>query len=188
MVSSRSPVPEALGRVTSPAVTAAVQLLMVVPAGAASWMTTSRASLGPSLVTMIVYTTSSPGMNTCCVSSAKALDTETAATGAAGIGTVVQSSQPGTGSGVVVVTSTVLLRSAVRPEPVASVTSYTTSAPLGNSAMVSARFPVPEALGKSTVPAVAAAVQLLMAVPVGASSATDTFTASSGPLLVMVMV
>src|SRR5690606_27258106 len=100
----------------------------------------------------------------------------------------VQSSQAGSGSGVIVVTSTVLLKSAVRPEPVVKVTSYTTSAPFGSNAMVSARFPAPEVVVRSTVPAVTVAVQLLIAVPDGASSATDTFTASSGPLLVMVMV
>src|SRR5690606_804429 len=101
---------------------------------------------------------------------------------------VIQSSQPGTASGVTEVTSTVLLRSAVRPDAVVTVTSYTTSAPLGSSAMVSARLPEPETLVRSTVPWVTAAVQLLIVVPSGASSATSTFTASSGPLLVTLMV
>src|SRR5690606_2782537 len=66
--------------------------------------------------------------------------------------------------------------------------SYTTSAPSGSSAMVSARLPEPETLVRSTVPWVTAAVQLLIVVPSGASSATSTVTAASGPLLVTLMV
>src|SRR5690606_1949790 len=61
MVWWRSPVPDASGSVTSPVVTAALQALMVVSAGAVSSTATSLASLGPSFVTVIVYTTSSPG-------------------------------------------------------------------------------------------------------------------------------
>src|SRR5690606_34789315 len=52
-----------LGEFTDTVVSLAVQLLMVVPVGAVSTMFTSCASLGPLLVTVIVYSTDSPLMS-----------------------------------------------------------------------------------------------------------------------------
>jgi hypothetical protein len=54
-------VPLAFDKVADPLVTTAVQLLIVVPVGAVSATVTLEASLGPLLVTVMLYATVVPG-------------------------------------------------------------------------------------------------------------------------------
>src|SRR5690606_17230419 len=95
-----SPVPLVFGKVTVPVVTTAVQLLMVVPVGAVSTMFTSCASLGPLLVTVIVYSTLSPGVYSVCPAVLVTFTVTMSACGSGVNGGVSQSSQVGSGSSV----------------------------------------------------------------------------------------
>src|SRR5690606_2385452 len=106
-----SPVPEALGRVTVPVVTAAVQPVIVVPAGAVCWMFTACASLGPWLVTVMVYSTDSPGTYSVWPASLVTFTVSISACGSGVSGGASHCGQSGSGSSVGVVTVTALMRS-----------------------------------------------------------------------------
>src|SRR5690606_39851232 len=117
-----SPVPEAFGRVTVPVVTAADHEVMVVPAGAVSVMFTSVASLGPLLVTVMVYSTLSPGTKVSWSASLVTFTVTISACGAGVKGGVSHCGQSGSGSSVGVVTVTAFTRSSSKSAGVCTVT------------------------------------------------------------------
>src|SRR5690606_40938623 len=138
-----SPVPEVFGNGTVPVVTTAVQLVIVVPAGAVSTMFTSIASLGPLLVTVIVYSTDSPGMYSVCPAVLVTFTVTMSACGSGVNGGVSQPSQVGSGSSVGVVTVTAFTRSSRKYEDTSNLPSCDNIACSGMLENVSFMSPLP---------------------------------------------
>src|SRR5690606_14376062 len=116
------PMPLVAGSVTVPVVTSAVQSVMVVPAGAVSLMFTSVASLGPLFVTVMVYSTLSPGTKVSWSASLVTFTVTMSACGAGVKGGVSHSGQSVSGSSVGVVTVTAFTRSSSKSAGVCTVT------------------------------------------------------------------
>src|SRR5690606_3018361 len=135
---------------------------------------------GPLLVTVIVYSTDSPGTNSVCPTSLVTFTVTISACGLGSNGGVSQSGQSGSGSSVGLVTCTAFTRSSVKSGGVCTVTVSVTVAPSGRLELVLLISSVPLVFGKVTVPVVTSAVQLLIAVPAGAVSVTFTCCASLG--------